>query len=85
VKATTITYVNPAVAIVAGVVALNERITVWTIAGFVLVLAGSYLVTLRRRQDVVVAAGPEEVAAAAEHGASPSGERSPRSAETGSP
>ncbi|MDF0512385.1 EamA family transporter [Agromyces sp. H3Y2-19a] len=45
VKATTITYVNPAVAIIAGVVVLGERVTVWTIVGFVLVLAGSYLVT----------------------------------------
>lgn len=45
VKATTITYVNPAVAIIAGVVVLGERVTVWTVVGFVLVLAGSYLVT----------------------------------------
>lgn len=60
VKATTITYVNPAVAIIAGVVVLGERVTIWTIVGFVLVLAGSYLVT-RKRQDagVPVAAGAE--------------------------
>ncbi|MFF2271746.1 DMT family transporter [Agromyces sp. NPDC058136] len=49
VKATTITYVNPAVAIIAGVVVLGERVTVWTVVGFVLVLAGSYLVTKKVR------------------------------------
>lgn len=48
VKATTITYVNPAVAIIAGVLVLGERVTVWTVVGFVLVLAGSYLVTRKR-------------------------------------
>lgn len=48
VRATAITYVNPAVAILAGAVFLGERLTSWTLAGFVLVLAGSYLVTHRR-------------------------------------
>ncbi|MFD5864767.1 DMT family transporter [Agromyces sp. NPDC127015] len=52
VKATTITYVNPAVAIIAGVVVLGERVTVWTIVGFVLVLLGSYLVTRHRAASV---------------------------------
>jgi drug/metabolite transporter (DMT)-like permease len=60
VRTTTITYVNPAVAIVAGVLVLGERVTVWTIAGFILVLAGSYLVTRRR----VVAEAPPGPAAA---------------------
>lgn len=58
VKATAITYVNPAVAIAAGVLVLGERITVWTVVGFVFVLAGSYLVT-RRRRDPVTAGAPE--------------------------
>jgi drug/metabolite transporter (DMT)-like permease len=58
VKATAITYVNPAVAILAGVLVLGERVTVWTVLGFALVLAGSYLVTKRRR-DPVVPPGPE--------------------------
>ena len=62
VRTTAITYVNPAVAILAGVVVLNERITVWTIVGFVLVLSGSYLVT-RHQREVVPAAGPEEASA----------------------
>jgi drug/metabolite transporter (DMT)-like permease len=44
VRATTITYLNPAVAVVAGAVFLGERVTVWTGLGFVLVVTGSYLV-----------------------------------------
>lgn len=59
VKATTITYVNPAVAIVAGVLVLGERVTVWTVVGFVLVLLGSYLVT-RRRRETIARPGLEE-------------------------
>ena len=62
VKATTITYVNPAVAIIAGVVVLGERVTTWTIVGFVLVLAGSYLVT-RKQQEAPAAAGVEAASA----------------------
>src|SRR5690606_34931995 len=45
VRATAITYVNPAVAVIAGALVLGERITVWTIAGFALILLGSFLVT----------------------------------------
>ncbi len=63
VKATAITYVNPAVAILAGVLVLGERVTVWTVVGFALVLAGSYLVT-RRRHALVAVEGPEEAPAA---------------------
>lgn len=50
VRATAITYVNPAVAIIAGAILLGEPVTGWTIAGFVLVIAGSWLVTWRGRQ-----------------------------------
>jgi drug/metabolite transporter (DMT)-like permease len=50
VKSTTITYVNPAVAIIAGVVVLGERVTIWTVIGFVLVLSGSWLVTRGKRR-----------------------------------
>jgi drug/metabolite transporter (DMT)-like permease len=64
VRATAITYVNPAVAIIAGAVVLGERVTVWTIVGFALVLAGSYLVTKRRATAAPAApAGPEEAVA----------------------
>jgi drug/metabolite transporter (DMT)-like permease len=45
VRATVITYVNPAVATVLGVTILDERFTVAMGIGFVLVLAGSVLAT----------------------------------------
>lgn len=61
VRMSAITYVNPAVAIVAGAVFLGEQVTFWTIVGFALVLSGSYLVTKRQR-DPVAPAGPEEAA-----------------------
>ena len=48
VRATTITYVNPAVAIVAGAIVLHERVTWVTAVGFVLVLGGSFLAARRR-------------------------------------
>jgi drug/metabolite transporter (DMT)-like permease len=44
VRATTITYVNPAVAVVAGAVFLGEPVTAWKLVGFLLVVTGSYLV-----------------------------------------
>ncbi|MBO9532159.1 MAG: EamA family transporter [Solirubrobacteraceae bacterium] len=47
VRSTAVTYVNPAVAIVAGALFLGEAITPWTVVGFVLVLAGSVLLTRR--------------------------------------
>ncbi len=47
VRATTITYLNPAVAIVAGVAVLGEPLTVWTLVGFSLVVTGSYVVNRR--------------------------------------
>jgi len=61
-RATAITYVNPAVAILAGVLILGERLTIWTILGFGLVLAGSWLVT-RRRRELTAPTGPEEASA----------------------
>ncbi len=47
VRATVITYVNPAVAAVLGVVILDEHFTLGMAVGFVLVLAGSVLATRR--------------------------------------
>jgi drug/metabolite transporter (DMT)-like permease len=44
-RATLITFVNPAVAVVLGAVVLGERITGATIGGFVLVLSGCFLAT----------------------------------------
>jgi drug/metabolite transporter (DMT)-like permease len=48
VRATTVTYVNPAVALVAGAVVLGEPISGWSVGGFALILAGCYLVAARR-------------------------------------
>jgi drug/metabolite transporter (DMT)-like permease len=48
-RATVITYVNPAVAIVLGVLILGENLTVSITVGFVLILAGSVLATARDR------------------------------------
>jgi drug/metabolite transporter (DMT)-like permease len=47
VRATTITYLNPAVAVVAGAIVLDEAVSVWTVLGFVLVVSGSYFVNRR--------------------------------------
>jgi drug/metabolite transporter (DMT)-like permease len=49
-RALVFTYVNPAVALAAGVLILNEPITVWHLAGLALILTGSVLAT--RRADV---------------------------------
>src|SRR5664279_449831 len=48
-RATVITYVNPAVALVFGVTLLGESVTVGMTVGFPLVLAGSVLGARRRR------------------------------------
>ncbi len=51
VRATVITYVNPAVAALLGVVVLGEHLTVGVIFGFALVLAGSVLATRAPRPN----------------------------------
>ncbi|MCE0538475.1 DMT family transporter [Kineosporia rhizophila] len=65
VRATTIVYFNPVVAVIAGAVFLDEKVTAWTVLGFVLVLAGSYLVngTSPDREQAVEPAEPEAVPA----------------------
>ena len=52
VRATVITYVNPAVAAVVGVLLLNEHLTAGMLLGFALVLAGSVLATGRAPEAV---------------------------------
>lgn len=52
VRATVITYVNPAVAAALGVTLLDERLTVGMVVGFVLVLAGCVLATGRGPETV---------------------------------
>jgi drug/metabolite transporter (DMT)-like permease len=47
VRATTITYVNPAVALALGVVLLGEPFTVGAVVGFGLILLGLFLATRR--------------------------------------
>lgn len=63
VRATAITYLNPAVAIVVGAIFLSEQITVWTIVGFGLVLAGSFLITRRPVADPAEALAAVDVPA----------------------
>ncbi|HEY6053186.1 MAG TPA: EamA family transporter, partial [Gaiellaceae bacterium] len=60
VRATVITYVNPAVAAVLGVALLGEPLTAGMAVGFVLVIAGSVLATRRERVDAVAAAAVAE-------------------------
>lgn len=57
-RATVITYVNPAVAVVLGVLLLNERLTVGMMIGFPLILAGSVLAA-RKPSGAREAAAPE--------------------------
>jgi drug/metabolite transporter (DMT)-like permease len=70
VRATVITYVNPAVAVAAGVVMLGEPLTLGTVVGFVLILFGCWLATgasarapapkvLEQRGDELTQASPE--------------------------
>ncbi len=44
-RGTVITYVNPAVSVLLGVTFLQEQLTIATIAGFLLIIAGSWLST----------------------------------------
>jgi drug/metabolite transporter (DMT)-like permease len=55
VRATVITYINPAVAAVLGVLVLSETFTVPMAIGFVLVITGSMLAARRRQADAPAA------------------------------
>ncbi|MDD9370142.1 MAG: DMT family transporter [Acidimicrobiales bacterium] len=59
-RSTVITYVNPAVALVLGVLVLDEHVTVATGAGFALILLGSVLAT--RREAPPTEAPPADLA-----------------------
>lgn len=52
IRMTAITYVNPAVAVIAGALVLSEPITIWTIIGFALILGGCALVTRPEKRPV---------------------------------
>ncbi|MEO6796414.1 MAG: DMT family transporter [Candidatus Dormibacter sp.] len=54
VRATMITYVNPAVALVLGVILLREPFTLGAALGFLLILAGLFLATRRPRPSTSV-------------------------------
>lgn len=60
VRATVITYVNPAVALALGVALLGEPLTIGAIAGFALILAGLFLATRRAKRGVPVHERAEE-------------------------
>ena len=49
-RATLFTFINPAVAVVAGALVLDEQITAATIAGFILVIVGCWLATRTRHE-----------------------------------
>ena len=63
VRATVVAYVNPAVAVAAGVAVLGEPLTVGTAAGFLLILAGSWLATGHASRPAVPAAAAVQDAA----------------------
>jgi len=60
-RATVITYVNPVVALVLGVMLLNERLTIGMVVGFALVLLGSFFATSHRKVAVAVPGGAAAV------------------------
>ena len=70
VRATVITYLNPAVALLCGVALLGEHVTVGIVIGFPLVLIGSFLAT--RRAHPADTAPPTAQPSAAEPPAQPS-------------
>ena len=58
-RAVVFTYVNPAVALAAGVIVLGEPLTTWNVAGLALILAGSALATRRSPELAECAAGSD--------------------------
>jgi drug/metabolite transporter (DMT)-like permease len=60
VRATVITYVNPAVALALGVALLGEPLTIGAGVGFALILAGLFLATRRARGAAATAAKADE-------------------------
>lgn len=67
-RAMVVTYVNPAVAVIAGVLVLGEPLTLTIAAAFALILCGSLMATARRAHDAPPAetAGPSARPAAEE-------------------
>lgn len=62
-RALVFTYINPAVALAAGVIVLNEPLTVWNAAALALILAGCVLATRRAAESPPdIATEPTQVA-----------------------
>ena len=60
VRATVITYVNPAVALALGVALLGEPLTIGAVVGFALILAGLFLATRRAKPASAAPARADE-------------------------
>jgi drug/metabolite transporter (DMT)-like permease len=63
-RATVITYINPVVAIILGVVVLHEPLTLGMAIGFPLVIVGSILGTARVRPEREPPSPPREISPA---------------------
>ena len=61
-RALVFTYINPVVALAAGVIVLNEPLTVWNVAALALILVGCVLATRRHEGTPDIAAEPTSVA-----------------------
>jgi len=65
IRASVVTYINPAIAAVLGVALLHESLSVTAIAGLLLIILGSWLSTGGPRSPQAVAADTSAVPAAA--------------------
>jgi drug/metabolite transporter (DMT)-like permease len=74
-RATVITYVNPAVAVLLGVTLLGERFTAGMAVGFPLILVGSFLAARRARAAAAAPAGASVDADVAAGGAEGGGDQ----------
>jgi drug/metabolite transporter (DMT)-like permease len=62
-RALVFTYINPAVALTAGVIVLNEPLTAWNLAALALILAGCVLATRRPKEHAAdISSEPTTVA-----------------------
>jgi drug/metabolite transporter (DMT)-like permease len=62
-RALVFTYINPAVALAAGVIVLNEPLTLWNVAALALIMAGCVLATRRPKEQLPdIATEPTTVA-----------------------
>ena len=72
-RASVITYINPAVAVVLGIAVLGEQLTATMAVAFVLILSGSVLATRTARPARVSDADPDAAAASHYQSAQPGG------------